>query len=524
MRDMKALFVMMIPLAALHVPVLGAVGSSAYPRMESAFDIPRSDAEDVIYFRSEDVLQGQLLSEKIGLVTPYGMLSIPLRRCAGLSFDVARTPRDAVVTVNFNRLSGMITDHVFRFRIGSSGTVVPIRKETVAYMVLRKTAEETDFLKDSEKPDLFVMANGDLLTGKAAEQTVDIRTDYGKVAVSFGEIKDVRLLPEGDITAIITKTTGNPIRGACETNELSLSLEMGQILPAVYKDQFARILVGRARDLAPAQFGVRPAAGEGVPNAEFRVGGPEPEAGLSGKAALLDEPTLTLDLGKQATMKLALIPAGKFLMGSLADEASRDEDEGPPREVVLSQSFYLGVHEVTQGQYEAIMGTNPSKFIDAAKPVESVSWEDAVEFCRRVSRRTHQSVALPTEAQWEYACRAGSKMRFGFGDDDRQLSTYARYGQGAEAGTVAVGSKKPSAWGLYDMHGNVWEWCADWYTSSYVNAATQDPTGPLSGQWRVLRGGSWVNTWDGCRCAARNKSAPDVRYNGLGFRVIVKVR
>jgi len=512
MRDMNVLLIMVILLAVLHAPAVGAAGSSAYPRMESAFDIPRSDTEDVIYFRSEDVLQGQLLSEKIGLVTPYGMLSIPLRRCAGLSFDAARTPTDAVVTVNFNRLSGIITDHVFRFRIGSSGTVVPIRKETVAFVLFKKSSDETDFVKDSEKPDLFLMANGDLLTGKAAEQALDLRTDYGKVAVSFNEIKEVRLLPEGDITAIIAKTTGNPIRGGWETNELSLSLEMGQILPAVYKDQFARILVGRARDLAPAQFGVRP------------LGAGESDAGLPGKAALLDEPTLTLDLGKQATMKLALIPAGKLLMGSPGDEAGRDEDEGPPREVIISQPFYIGVHEVTQGQYEAIMGANPSKFVDAAKPVESVSWEDAVEFCRRVSRRTHQPVALPTEAQWEYACRAGSKTRFGFSDDDRQLSTYARYGQGAEAGTAAVGSKKPSAWGLHDMHGNVWEWCADWYASSYVNAATQDPTGPLSGQWRVLRGGSWANTWEGCRCAARNKSTPDVRYNGLGFRVVVNLR
>jgi formylglycine-generating enzyme required for sulfatase activity len=512
MRDTNVLLVVVILSVVLHVPAVAAAGSSAYPGMESAFDIPRSDTEDVIYFRSEDVLQGQLLSEKIGLVTPYGMLSIPLRRCAGLSFDAARTPTDAVVTVNFNRVSGIITDHVFRFRIGSSGTVVPIRKETVAYMVLKKTSDETDFLKDSEKPDLFVMANGDLLTGRAAEQTVDVRTDYAKVAIAFNEIKDIRFLPAGDITAIIARTTGNPIRGAWETRELSLSLEMGQILPAIYKDQFARILVGRARDLAPAQFGVRP------------LGAGESEAGPVGQAALLDEPTLTLDLGKQATMKLVLIPAGKFLMGSPGDEAGRDEDEGPQREVVISQPFYMGVHEVTQGQYEAIMGANPSKFIDGAKPVESVSWDDAVEFCRRVSRRTHQHVALPTEAQWEYACRTGSKARFAFGDDDRQLSAHARYGQGAEAGTAAVGSKKPNAWGLYDMHGNVWEWCADWYASSYVNAATQDPVGPLSGQSRVLRGGSWANTWEGCRCAARNKSIPDVRYNGIGFRVVVNLR
>lgn len=512
MKDMRWILAAAILLMGSSASAPGATGSPALPKMDDAFDIPRSDTQDTIYFRSEDVLQGQVVTEKIGLVTQYGTLSIPLRRCAGLSFEAARGGMDAVATVNFNRVTGIVTDHVFRFRLGSSGAEVPLRKETIAFIVLKKTPGETDFVASPEKPDLFVMANGDLLSGKAAEQTMDIRTDYGRVPVPFREIKEVRMLGEGEITAIVTKTSGAPIRGAWETSELSLSLEMGQILPAVYKDKFARVFVGQAWELAPVQFGVAP------------LGVGEPNAVRPARTALLDEPTLTLDLGKQATLKLALVPAGKFLMGSRADEAGRDEDEGPQREVVLAQPFYMGVHEVTQGQYEAVMGANPSKFIDAAKPVECVSWDDALEFCRRLSRKTHQVVTLPTEAQWEYASRAGSKARFGFGEDDRQLSAYARYGQGAEAGTAPVGSKKPSAWGLYDMHGNVWEWCADWYAGSYVNAATQDPLGPLSGQWRVLRGGSWVNTVEGCRCATRNKSAPDVRYNGIGFRVVVNSR
>ena len=499
-------------LVALPASGLAAAASSGVPKMESAFDIGRSDTADVVYFRSEDVLQGQVLNDKSGLVTPYGTFSLPLRRCAGLSFEATRAHADAVVTVNFNRITGIVTDHVFRFRIGSSGAEVPLRKETIAFIVLKKAGNETDFLKGEDKPDLFIMANGDLLTGKAVEQTVDLRTDYAKVPVPFSEIKEVRLLGDRDITAVVTKTKGDPVRGTWETSELSLKLELGLDLPGIYKDQFARIFVGRARELAPAQFGIQPP-----------VPGDSDPALLVGMVST-NEPTITLVLGRKATLKLALIPAGKFLMGSPGDEAGRDEDEGPPREVVISKPFYMGVHEVTQGQYEAVMGSNPSKFVDAAKPVESVAWDEAVEFCKRLSRRTHRAVTLPTEAQWEYACRAGSKARFGFGDDDRQLSTYARYGQSAEVGTAAVGSKKPSAWGLFDMHGNVWEWCADWYASSYVNAATQDPTGPLSGQWRVLRGGSWVNTWEACRSAARNKSAPDVRYNGLGFRVVVNVR
>ena len=509
MRDRNALFTGVILVVVLGACHWATAASSPFPKVETAFDIARPDTQDVIYFRSEDVLRGQVLDEKVSIVTPYGMLSIPLRRCAGISFEASRANAEAIVTVNFNRVTGIVTDHVFKFRIGSSGREVPIRKETVAFMLLKKTPEETDFLKGHETADLFVMANGDVLSGRAAEQTVQIRTDYGTVPVPFSEIRDVRMQTGGDLTAVIARTNGETMRGAWETDEIFLHLDMGLELPAVYKDKFAKIFVGRARELAPAQFGIAP----------FVPGGSE--AVLTGRVMWVDERSIALDLGKKVTMKLAPIPAGKFTMGSPGDEAGRDEDEGPLREVVISKPFYMGLYEVTQEQYEAVMGAKPSKFADAAKPVESVSWEDAAEFCKRLSRKTSQAVALPTEAQWEYACRAGAKTRFGFGDDDRQLSNYARYGQSGDAGTVPVGAKKPNAWDLYDMHGNVWEWCADWYAGSYVNAPTQDPAGPISGQSRVLRGGSWVNTSDGCRCATRNRSAPDVRYNGIGFRVVV---
>ena len=509
MRDKSAWFLPVILVVVLHGAPVAWAASAAAPKVDSAFDIARSDTQDVIYFRSEDVLRGQLLNDKINLVTQYGTLALPLRRCAGISFEASQVNRDAVMTVNFNRMTGIVTDRVFRFHIGSSGAEVPLRKETIAFILLKKAPEETDALVGRDQADLFLMANGDVLSGKAAEPTVQIRTDYGKIPVSWTDVKDVRMQGGNDVTALITKTNGEAMRGSWETDEISLILDLGLPLPAVYKDKFARILVGRALELAPSQFGIEPA-----PPAE-------PETALPVRAVSLDEKTIVLDLGKKVTLKLALIPPGKFLMGSPGDEGGRDEDEGPVREVVVSKPFYLGVHEVTQAQYEAIMEAKPSKFVDAAKPVESVSWEEAVEFCRRLSRRTSQAVALPTEAQWEYACRAGTKTRFNSGDDDRQLYTFARYGQGPDAGTAPAGSKKPNAWGLYDMHGNVWEWCADWYAGSYVNAPTQDPIGPALGQSRVLRGGSWVNSSDGCRCATRNKSLPDVRYNGIGFRVVV---
>ncbi|MCY2926365.1 MAG: formylglycine-generating enzyme family protein, partial [Planctomycetota bacterium] len=200
---------------------------------------------------------------------------------------------------------------------------------------------------------------------------------------------------------------------------------------------------------------------------------------------------LTLDLGNKVTMKLVLIPAGKFMMGSPETEKDRQPDEGPQHEVTISKPFYMGVYEVTQAQYEAVMGTNPSAFKGSENPVEQVSWDDAVEFCKALSAKTGKAVRLPTEPQWEYACRAGTKTRFGFGDDDTDLRDYAWFSGHSLSKTHPVGEQEPNAWGLYDMHGNVWEWCSDYYADSYANAKTTDPQGPGSGTDRVLRGGGW---------------------------------
>lgn len=231
--------------------------------------------------------------------------------------------------------------------------------------------------------------------------------------------------------------------------------------------------------------------------------------------------TITLDLGEQVTMKLTLIPAGKFVMGSSSDEVGRGEDEGPQREITISKPFYMGIYEIAQGQYEVIMGSNPACFKGATRPVERVSWEDATEFCERLSRKTGKKVTLPTEAQWEYACRAESTTRFCFGDDEKQLAVYARYGQSVEDGTAPVGMSKPNAWGLYDMHGNVWEWCSDRYAKSYANLSLVDTTGPNSGQTRVLRGGSWNFGPEQCRSACRYEGSPNIGGNLFGFRVVV---
>jgi len=231
---------------------------------------------------------------------------------------------------------------------------------------------------------------------------------------------------------------------------------------------------------------------------------------------------LALDLGNAVTMNLVLLQPGKFMMGSQDSEQERKNDEGPQHEVTISKPFYMGMTEVTQAQYAAVMGTNPADFKGPTNPVVNVSWNDAKDFCRKLSEKTGKTVRLPTEAEWEYACRAGSTTRFCFGDSENGLADYAWYNANSGGTTHPVGQKKPNAWGLYDMHGNVWEWCTDW-KDSYVAGSATDPQGPATGKSRVLRGGSRGSIPQlGCS-AHRFNHTPDIRNTFSGFRVVVSV-
>jgi formylglycine-generating enzyme required for sulfatase activity len=225
--------------------------------------------------------------------------------------------------------------------------------------------------------------------------------------------------------------------------------------------------------------------------------------------------TKTLDLGRGVKLELVWIPAGEFMMGSPAGEENRGRDETQHR-VTISQGFWMGKTEVTQEQYEAVMGTNPSKHKAGDKPVHNVSWNDVTAFCQRVG----QGVRLPTEAEWEYACRAGTTTKYSSGDTEADLRRVADYGRNYAEGPGAVGQKEANPWGLYDTHGNVWEWCADWY-GDYPNGEVTDPTGPSSGSGRVLRGGSFYNEPGYCRCANRLRLNPDLTLSYFGFRVVV---
>ena len=228
------------------------------------------------------------------------------------------------------------------------------------------------------------------------------------------------------------------------------------------------------------------------------------------------QPALDKTFTNSIGMEFVLIPAGTFMMGSEDGES----DERPVHQVTISRPFYLGKYEVTQAQWQAIMGKNPSLFQGATNlPVEQVWWTDVDEFVRRLNAKEGGAkYRLPTEAEWEYAARAGSTTAYSFGNDPAQLKEYAWYKDNSAEKTHAVGQRKPNAWGLYDMHGNVMEWVQDWYGPYSANAVT-DPPGAASGTHRMRRGGAWNNTAAVCRSANRY-SVPGFRDDFLGFRLV----
>jgi len=212
------------------------------------------------------------------------------------------------------------------------------------------------------------------------------------------------------------------------------------------------------------------------------------------------------------------------MMGSPSNEPGRQDDETPLHKVTLTQPFQIGMHEVTQAQYQKVMGNNPGEFKGPQNPVELVSWNDAVEFCRRLSAMPAEKKAgyvyrLPTEAESEYSCRAGTKTTYSFGDSGSELGDYGWYDKNSGMTTHPVGGKKPNAWGLFDMHGNVWEWCQDWY-GDYPSGSVTDPTGDASSSYRVSRGGAWGTLSGNVRSASRNRNTPSDRYPYVGFRVL----
>jgi len=233
---------------------------------------------------------------------------------------------------------------------------------------------------------------------------------------------------------------------------------------------------------------------------------------------------------RQERPEMVFVPPGTYRMGSPTNEVGRSEDEGPQTVATLTRGFFMAKYKVTQQDYQWVIGTYPSVFTgDLSRPVETVSWENATNYCAQLTKReraarvipSNSVYRLPTEAEWEYACRAWTSTRYSYGEDPAyaKLADYAWYEDNSSHTTHAVGLKLPNPWGLFDMHGGLWEWCQDWY-GRYPGGSVVDPKGPATGKYRVYRGGSWGCEPPQCRSATRGYN-PEGETGYVGFRVVL---
>ncbi|MFN0128196.1 MAG: formylglycine-generating enzyme family protein [Verrucomicrobiales bacterium] len=241
-------------------------------------------------------------------------------------------------------------------------------------------------------------------------------------------------------------------------------------------------------------------------------GAEQPLTAVAGKESPKE---LTVDLGGGVKLEMVLVPAGEFMMG--------DKENKPAHKVKITRPFYLGKYEVTQKQWEAVMGNNPSRFKGARNPVEQVSWDDCQKFIETLNAKAGLQAgrfALPTEAQWEYASRGGRETRYCYGDEKPGLVEYGWFSDNSGSRTQPVGGRKPNDWGLFDMHGNVSEWCQDWFGGDYyANSPEDNPAGPEAGTSRVVRGGFWGGSAWACRSPFRDYNSVSRLGHHLGCRV-----
>ena len=511
MTIVKRLLLILLPLllaAAPFSPV--AQAPEDYPTAELDDGSRISDAADgapvgTLFFTNGDHVEGQVVELAEGKLAfrpasaPQSVVVAELSKIASISFAEARTnaPTQAeqlrlrdgsVLYGKFVKL----TETSLHFDALELGLVKLPRRG-----ILQLSAAGCRFVDAQPRAEHHVVltARGSVLVGNMDQQ------EGGPLLISDGEVE--AKVPYPSVRAILfpRRDGGEKPPKAeglfCEANTLAGATVIG-VDPQIAAGRFSITLVGEQRVSVPIE----------------RIA----EITLGGRSR-----TIVLQLGAGTKLKLALIRAGRFLMGSPVRETGRESIEGPQHMVTITKPFHMGVCEVTQEQYQAVMESNPSHSKGAHKPVERVSWEEAAAFCRKLSQKTGRMVRLPTEAEWEYACRAGSTTRFSFGHSDAKLGEFAWHSGNSGNETHPVGQKKPNAFGLFDMHGNVWEWCADWYGAGYyASSESTDPKGPSAGGERVHRGGSATFPSLVSRSAKRGWGPPTSRYNYCGFRVVVE--
>lgn len=472
--------------------------------LKTVLGLERSAEGDVLLLRNGDKLTGTLRQATFNLRTSYGLLQFDRRMIAGIDREGDRNHLESIITVNHNRFSGFLEDRAFMFQ-PRSGPPVELRREKVLKIAFQTRESE---LQGIPQRQFILLKNGDFFTGKVLQNQFQMSSGDQQVVFNANDYESIRFINERIPLAKAVLRNGNVVQGALAIEDIEVDLDLG-FKVQVYQDRID-VIYGR-EGYVPASEG---------PTTVHR-----PTVQLASTQIAQDSE------GKQRE-GMIWIPAGEFTMGSPANDGDRDLDEGPQTKVTIPQGFWMAKCEVTQAEYESVMGVNPSQFSGEAKrPVEKVSWYDALKYCLRLTQLEQAAgklpagyaYRLPTEAEWEYACRAGTTTRFSYGDDPGFLLTsdYAWCNGNSGSTTHPVGMKQPNSWGLFDMHGNVLEWCLDSWSGLLPGGSATNLPAYATGSLRVARGGSWLYEAKFSRSANRDDYGPSNQCSDLGFRVVL---
>lgn len=468
-----------------------AFAEDALPRIEELFGGKRAAADSVLMKDGSEV-RGRIAESAVEIHTATGSIQVNRSLIAGIQFDAAPGHLDLLILENHNRITGFINQPL---QLVTAAGTNAISKESARHVLF--SSNDASATRDR---DFAFLANGDVLSGRITLPAIRADTPSGARAIESGEVQTIRFEFSGQ--AVVQLRNGREIPARLDRSvRIAIGGDAGLNVPPGW----IRNIVLNS-DFLPAQLRAPANAADGS-----RSGPPE-------------------GFGTPAGM--VWISPGKFVMGSPLGEAGRGSDEDPQTEVRISHGFWMGQREVTQGEYLAVIGSNPSNFQgDTNRPVEKVNWHEARAYCARLTEQARERgdlppgyiYRLPTEAEWEYAARAGTTTRYSHGDDptDASLHQYAWFIGNSDSSSQPVGRLKPNPWGLHDMHGNVWEWCLDLWAGSYPGGSVTDPVGATQGWLRVARGGSWLYNPDFCRSANRDDYGPEIRCSDIGFRVVL---
>ena len=489
---------------AVAVLVLGVLAVVLRPALPAA--AAETAAPDVLVLDTGATLTGAVLDQVFSLRTAYGALK--LERSWIASIDFAGDPHglQTLVTVNSNRFTGFLEETTVAFQ-PQGGSRSEIRRGTISQIRLGARAVAT--LTTKSRTWVRLKA-GDVLSGRLLPDPLPLMITNTQIAVSLNEISALVLTTNRTTPARLFLRNGKVFEAGLAADFVSIELDAGPKVE-LYGPALATICESQA--LAAIE-------------------GSRLRAAPGGASAAPDLFTASSSTNLQG---LVWIAPGEFLMGSPYDEVGRGPDEGPQRQVVIAQGFWIGKCEVSQAEYEKVMGTNPSNSNqDPNLPVERVNWFEGIDYCGRLTRLAETAgwlppgyaFRLPTEAEWEYCCRAGTTTPFSSGSDvsDARLGLFAWFNRNSDFGTKPVGTRLPNPWGLYDMHGNVWEWCLDRWEGSLQGSRFTNNPAPATGSLRVARGGSWLYDAKACRCANRDDYSPANRCSDIGFRVVLAPR